>query len=69
MEEYILNLTKDEFDSVKYALSIAQLSLGQKAINSAMFGNIKAYEAYKQQEQKMEQILKDLKNIEDVEEG
>ena len=68
MEEYILNITKDEFDSIKYALSIAQLQLGQKANISAIWGNIEASEAYKKQSQKMEKLLEDLKNIEDVEE-
>lgn len=68
MEEYILNITKDEFDSIKYALSIAQLQLGQKANISAIWGNVEASEAYKKQSQKMEKLLEDLKNIEDVEE-
>lgn len=65
MEEYILNITKDEFDSIKYALSIAQMQLNYKAINSAMFGNFKSSEAYKKQSQKMEKLLEDLKNIEE----
>ena len=68
MEEYILNITKDEFDSIKYALSIAQLQLGHKASISAIWGNTEISEAYKKQSQKMEKLLEDLKNIEDVEE-
>ena len=53
MEEYNLTLTKDEFDSVKYALSIAQLKLEYSSVNSAMWGNTEASEAYKEQSQKM----------------
>lgn len=64
MEEYILNITKDEFDSIKYALSIAQLQLEQKA-NISAWGNVEASEAYKKQSQKMEKLLEDLKNIEE----
>ena len=45
MEEYILNITKDEFDSIKYALSIAQLHMGQKANISAIWGSVEASEA------------------------
>ena len=53
MKEYTVNLTKDKFDSIKYALSIAQLQLGQKANISAIWGNTEASEAYKEQSQKM----------------
>lgn len=65
MEEYILNLTKEEFNDIKYALSIAQIQLNYKAINSAMLGNVEASEAYRGQTQKMEKLLEDLKNIEE----
>lgn len=58
-----ITLTKDELDSIKYALSIAQLQLNYKAVNSAMWGNVKASEAYKEQSQKMEKLLEDLKDI------
>ena len=68
MKEYNLKLSKDELNSIKYALSIAQLQLGQKANISAIWGNVEASEAYKKQSQKMEKLLEDLKNIEDVEE-
>ena len=61
MEEYNLTLTKDEFDSVKYALSIAQLKLEYSSVNSAMWGNTEASETYKEQSQKMEKLLEDLK--------
>ena len=60
MKEYTVNLTKDEFDSIKYALSIAQLQLGQKANISAIWGNTEASETYKEQSQKMEELLKEL---------
>ena len=60
MKEYTINLTKDEFDSIKYALSIAQLQLGQKANISAIWDNTEASEAYKEQSQKMEELLKEL---------
>ena len=65
MEEYILTLTKDEFNDIKYALSIAQIKLEYSAINSAMWGNVEASEAYKEQSERMEKLLKDLKNIEE----
>lgn len=65
MEEYILNITKEEFDSIKYALSMAQIQLNYKAVNSAMWGNVEASEAYKEQSEKMEKLLEDLKNIEE----
>ena len=63
MKKYILNLTKEEFDSVKYALSIAMIQLKYKKVNSAMWGNVEASEAYGQQELKMEKLLEDLKII------
>ena len=63
MKEYTINLTKDEFDSIKYALSIAQLQLGQKANISAIWGNTEASEAYKGQSQKMEELLKELSKL------
>ena len=42
MEEYNLTLNKDEFDSVKYALSIAPFKLQYSSVNSAMWGNTEA---------------------------
>ena len=63
MKEYTVNLTKDKFDSIKYALSIAQLQLGQKANLSAIWGNTEASEAYKEQSQKMEELLKELSKL------
>lgn len=65
MEEYILNITKEEFDSIKYALSIAIIQLKYKKVNSAMWGNVEASNAYKEQSEKMEKLLEDLKNIEE----
>ena len=62
MKEYTLNLTKDKFDSIKYALSIAQLQLEQKA-NISAWGNTEASEAYKEQSQKMEELLKELSKL------
>lgn len=63
MKEYILNITKEEFNDIKYALSIAIMQLKYKKVNSAMWGNVEASEAYKEQSQKMEKLLRDLKNI------
>ena len=63
MKEYILNITKEEFNDIKYALSIAIMQLKYKKVNSAMWGNVEASEAYKEQSQKMEKLLEDLKNI------
>ena len=63
MKEYILNITKEEFNDIKYALAIAIMQLKYKKVNSAMWGNVEASEAYKEQSQKMEKLLRDLKNI------
>lgn len=65
MEEYILNITKEEFNDIKYALSIAIMQLKYKKVNSAMWGNVEASEAYKEQSEKMKKLLEDLKNIEE----
>ena len=67
MEEYILNINKEEFDSIKYALSIAQLQLRQKANISAIWGNVEASEAYKEQSKKMEKLLEDVEKMEEDE--
>ena len=64
MEEYILTLTKDEFDSIKYALSIAEMQLKYKTV---MISDKKILEAYREQERKMEKLLEELTNIEDIE--
>lgn len=63
--KYKLELTKDELNTIKQALSIAQIQLKYKSVNSAMWGNIKASEAYGQQEQKIEVLLKRLMKIGD----
>lgn len=64
MKKYILNLTKDEFDSIKYALSIAEMQLKYKTV---MISDKKILEAYREQERKMEKLLEELTNIEDIE--
>lgn len=64
MKEYNLKLTKDEFDSIKYALSIAEMQLKYKTV---MISDKKILEAYREQERKMEKLLEDLENIEDME--
>ena len=66
MEEYNLKLTKDEFDSIKYALSIAEMQLKYKTV---MISDKKILEAYREQERKMEKLLEDLENIEEDEEN
>ena len=65
MKEYNLKLSKDELNSIKYALSIAQLQLGQKANISAIWGNVETSKVYKEQSKKMEKLLEDLKYIEE----
>ena len=66
MKKYILNLTKEEFDSIKYALSIAEMQLKYKTV---MISDKKILEAYREQERKMEKLLEDLENIEEDEEN
>ena len=66
MKEYNLKLTKDEFDSIKYALSIAEMQLKYKRV---MISDKKILEAYREQERKMEKLLEDLENIEEDEEN
>lgn len=66
MKEYNLKLTKDEFDSIKYALSIAEMQLKYKTV---MISDKKILEAYREQERKMEKLLEDLENIEEDEEN
>lgn len=66
MKEYNLKLTKDEFDSIKYALSIAEIQLKYKTV---MISDKKILEAYREQERKMEKLLEDLENIEEDEEN
>ena len=66
MKEYNLKLTKDEFDSIKYALSIAEMQLKYKTV---MISDKKILEAYRGQERKMEKLLEDLENIEEDEEN
>ena len=66
MKEYNLKLTKDEFDSIKYALSIAEMQLKYKTV---MISDKKVLEAYREQERKMEKLLEDLENIEEDEEN
>ena len=66
MKEYNLKLTKDEFDSIKYALSIAEMQLKYKTV---MISDKKILEAYREQERQMEKLLEDLENIEEDEEN
>lgn len=66
MKEYNLKLTKDEFDSIKYALSIAEMQLKYKTV---MISDKKILEAYREQERKMEKLLEDLENIEEDKEN
>ena len=66
MKEYNLKLTKDEFDSIKYALSIAEMQLKYKTV---MISDKKILEAYREQERKMEKLLEDLENIKEDEEN
>ena len=66
MKEYNLKLTKDEFDSIKYALSIAEIQLKYKTV---MISDKKILEAYREQERKIEKLLEDLENIEEDEEN
>ena len=63
MKKYILNLTKEELDIIKYSLSIAQLELNSRARNSASFGNAKASIAYYEEEIKVEELLKELSKL------
>ena len=62
MKEYNLKLTKDEFASIQYALSIAEMQLKYKR---DMISDKKILEAYREQERKMEKLLEDLKYIEE----
>ena len=66
MKEYNLKLSKDELNSIKYALSIAEMQLKYKTV---MISDKKILEAYREQEQKMEKLLEDLENIEEDEEN
>ena len=66
MKEYNLKLSKDELNSIKYALSIAEMQLKYKTV---MISDKKILEAYKGQERKMEKLLEDLENIEEDEEN
>ena len=65
MKEYNLKLTKDEFNNIKYALSIAEMQLKYKTV---MISDKKILEAYREQERKMEKLLEELTNMEDIEE-
>ena len=66
MKEYNLKLSKDELNSIKYALSIAEMQLKYKTV---MISDKKILEAYRGQERKMEKLLEDLENIEENEEN
>ena len=66
MKEYNLKLSKDELNSIKYALSIAEMQLKYKTV---MISDKKILEAYREQERKMEKLLEDLENIEENEEN
>ena len=66
MKEYNLKLSKDELNSIKYALSIAEMKLKYKTV---MISDKKILEAYRGQERKMEKLLEDLENIEEDEEN
>ena len=66
MKEYNLKLSKDELNSIKYALSIAEMQLKYKTV---MISDKKILEAYRGQERKMEKLLEDLENIEGDEEN
>lgn len=66
MKEYNLKLSKDELNSIKYALSIAEMQLKYKTV---MISDKKILEAYREQERKMEKLLEDLENIEEDEEN
>ena len=66
MKEYNLKLSKDELNSIKYALSIAKMQLKYKTV---MISDKKILEAYRGQERKMEKLLEDLENIEEDEEN
>ena len=61
MKEYNLKLSKDELNSIKYALSIAEMQLKYKTV---MISDKKILEAYREQERKMEKLLENLENIE-----
>ena len=63
MKKYILNLTKEELDIIKHSLSIAQLELNSRTINSANFGNARASIAYYEEEIKVEELLKELSKL------
>ena len=65
MKEYNLKLTKDEFNNIKYDLSIAEMQLKYKTV---MISDKKILEAYREQERKMEKLLEELTNMEDIEE-
>ena len=64
MKEYNLKLSKDELNSIKYALSIAEMQLKYKTV---MISDKKILEAYREQERKMEKLLEELANIEEIE--
>lgn len=66
MKEYNLKLSKDELNSIKYALSIAEMQLKYKTV---MISDKKILEAYREQGRKMEKLLEDLENIEEDEEN
>ena len=66
MKEYNLKLSEDELNSIKYALSIAEMQLKYKTV---MISDKKILEAYRGQERKMEKLLEDLENIEEDEEN
>ena len=66
MKEYNLKLSKDELNSIKYALSIAEMQLKYKTV---MISDKNILEAYREQERKMEKLLEDLENIEEDEEN
>ena len=66
MKEYNLKLSKDELNSIKYALSIAEMQLKYKTV---MISDKKILEAYRGQERKMEKLLEDLENIEEDKEN
>ena len=66
MKEYNLKLSKDELNSIKYALSIAEMQLKYKTV---MISDKKILEDYREQEWKMEKLLEDLENIEEDKEN
>ena len=63
MKKYILNLTKEELDIIKMALSRLELEMGHKATLSNSYNNPIVSKAYKQLEERAEKILEKLKEV------